>query len=101
MWKLLQKKMAGQTMKDDVIPLQMGKERRPEKGNESLLAGGKPVQNGRRIVNGPNQFEFGDIKVFRCFKDDLPRYALIIQGQGKFLGDFLASTVGASRYGND
>ena len=89
-------KMAGQAMKDNIIPLQMGEEGRTKKSNESLLAGGKPVQNGRSIVDGPNQFEFGDIKVFRCFKNDLPRYALVIKCQSQFLSDFLASTVGAS-----
>ncbi|EKD36541.1 MAG: hypothetical protein ACD_75C01473G0008 [uncultured bacterium] len=96
MRKLLQKEMAGQAMVDDIIPLQIGEEGRPEEGDKSLLAGGKPVQNGRRVVDGPDQLEFGNIEVLRCFENNLPRNTFIVECPCQLLGYFLAAAVGSS-----
>jgi hypothetical protein len=96
-----EKVLAGQAVVDDVVllqPLEQGVLVIPDIPFFPVL---KTRQNGRRVMNGPDQADFGNVELFRCFEENLPGNAIVLQFPRQLFGDFLSSAVGPSGYGDD
>ena len=93
--------MAGQTVIDHVILLDMFHQGRLEIRHVLFLAVGETLQDGRRIVNSPHQLDLRDVELFRGLQEDIPGDTFVTQLRGHLFGHFFTPAVGTPGNGDN
>jgi hypothetical protein len=83
-------------MVDHVVLPEVAEQSRLDEGDVLLFPVSKSVNDGRCVVDRPNELEFWDVKFVRCLEKKIPAYALIAESLGDPFGYFLAPAVGPS-----
>ena len=92
----LKEKMPGEPVVDDVVPLHLPQQRRADESDVFLLVAAEPAEQRRGFVNGPPQFELGNIKQLRGLQQHLARNAAVPEKRGGSFGHLAAAAEGAS-----
>jgi hypothetical protein len=85
--------MASQPVIHDIVFLHVFKEDGPDISNISLFPVGETVENGRRVMEGPDQFQLRRVELLRGLQQNIPRDAFIPQSGSHPFGYVLAPAV--------